>query len=251
MYDPEKITLPENFEAEHIFSYGVRNIRDEILAPYPRTEDEIRKHLADYYGMITHLDYEIGRIVESLKEKGEYENTIIILAGDNGLALGQHGLMGKQSAYEHSIRVPLIFSGPGINENKQDDAACYLLDIFPTLCDLLGFNKPDGLDGFSLIDVLKGTEVKKNRDVLYFAYADLLRSIKKEDFKLIEYAGNYGRKTQLFNLKDDPLEKNNLADKADYAEKLSDLRKELLRQKDLWDDTESDVSQKFWRAYHL
>ena len=81
--------------------------------------------------MIAHLDAGIGRILNALDERGMKENTIVIFAGDNGLAVGQHGLMGKQNMYEHSVRVPLIFAGPGIPEGQKTDALCYLLDIFP------------------------------------------------------------------------------------------------------------------------
>ena len=91
MYDPEKINLPENYCEEHPFDYGVSSIRDELLASYPRTEKEIKKHIAEYYGIISHLDNEIGKVIKSLKESRKYEDTIIIFAADNGLGLGQHG----------------------------------------------------------------------------------------------------------------------------------------------------------------
>ena len=248
MYDPDKITLPENFETEHPFDFGIRDVRDEVLAPYPRTEGEVRQHIADYYGMISHLDYEIGRILQTLKDRGEYDNTIIILAGDNGLALGQHGLFGKQNAYEHSVRVPLMFSGPGIQAGKTTETPCYLLDIFPTLCDLLGLDKPEGVEGFSLDPDLKGT-VGDRRDALYFAYAQLLRAVKKDGYKLIEYAGEKGHRLQLFSLSDDPREKNNLAERDDCKDLVHMMREELYRQRDLWDDRDCPTGRDFWEAY--
>ncbi len=252
MYEPETVSLPENFREEHLFEYGIRNVRDEVLAPYPRTEHEVRTHLAEYYGMITHLDDQIGRIIEKLKSIGEYENSIIILAGDNGLALGQHGLFGKQSAYEHSVRVPLIFSGPQIKANKLCSDPCYLLDIFPTICDALAIDKPDGIEGNSLYSQISGEEMLKDdiRDTLYFAYAELLRGVKRGGYKLIEYAGEHGKHTQLFNIEDDPFEKNDLAEHEDHKELLDDLRQELLHQRELWDDTQTPVSQRFWEAYN-
>ena len=249
MYDPEKLEIPPNFQGEHLFDYGVRDVRDEVLAPYPRTEAEVRQHLAEYYGMISHLDYEIGRILETLKEKGEYENTIIVLAGDNGLALGQHGLFGKQSAYEHSVRVPLIFCGPGIHSHVTDDRPCYLLDIGPTLLDLLDLPAQEGAEGISLKAPLTGSGENKVRETLYFVYADLLRAVKKDGFKLVEYASEYGRHTQLFCLKEDPYETTDLSRHPSYAPKIEELRESLLEQRDLWDDNSEEVSRKFWEFY--
>ena len=81
--------------------------------------EKIRKHLAEYYAMISHLDAQIGRILDALKATGQFENTIVVFAGDNGLALGQHGLMGKQSNYDHSVHVPLMMMGPGIPEGER------------------------------------------------------------------------------------------------------------------------------------
>ena len=137
MFDPEKIILPKNFVPEHVFDYGIRDVRDEVLVPYPRREAEVRRHIAEYFAMIAHLDDGIGRILKALDNQKLRDNTIIVFAGDNGLALGQHGLFGKQSAYEHSVRVPLIFAGPGIPKGERRHGNCYLFDIFPTLADLL------------------------------------------------------------------------------------------------------------------
>lgn len=149
LYDPEKIKLPENFTSHPAF-FGVQDIRDEVLAAYPRSKQEIKKHIAEYYGMITHLDHEIGKIIDAVRRKGELENTIFILAGDNGLAVGCHGLMGKQNHYEHSIRIPLIFAGANIPKNKRVEKYVYLLDIYPTLCELLGIEQPESVEGLSL-----------------------------------------------------------------------------------------------------
>ena len=122
MYKPEDMELPPNFMGGHPFDNGALHIRDEELAAFPRNPEEVKEHIAEYYAMITHLDYEIGRVIQKLEEKGLLENTIVVFAGDNGLAVGQHGLFGKQSCYEHSNRVPLIFAGPGIPQGEKRDA---------------------------------------------------------------------------------------------------------------------------------
>ncbi len=248
MYNPEDIKLPENFMEEHPFDFGVRNVRDELLAPYPRTPDIIRKHIAEYYAMITHLDNELGKVINALKRTGKYENTIIVFSGDNGLALGQHGLMGKQNNYEHSIRVPLIFAGPGIPKNERRDAYVYLLDIYPTLCELIGLDIPETVEGMSLVPCIQDGK-NKVRETLYFAYSNSVRSVKDERYKLIEYRTNDISKTQLFDLKEDPKEMNNLYGKPEYKNIVDRLRKELLKYKEQWEDDKHPIGKEFWDIY--
>ena len=251
MYSPEEIELPPNFSGGHPFDTGALHIRDEMLAELPRTPEETRRHIAEYYAMITHLDDCLGRIVETLEEQGVLDNTIIVFAGDNGLALGQHGLFGKQNCYEHSVRVPLIFSGPGIPENVRSDASVYLFDIFPTLCDLTGVPTPKTVEGVSLAPAFNNPDANV-RDALLFAYTDCQRAIKVGRYKLIEYAiPDRNRVTQLFDLEEDPWETENLADRLEYAETVADLRATLLRTSQEWDDQESFWGKSFWGRCQL
>jgi len=237
MYDANKISLPKNFMPEHPFDNGELKIRDEKLASWPRTPQEIRRNIAEYYAMITHLDAQIGRVIEKLKKTGQYENTIIIFAGDNGLALGQHGLMGKQNLYEHSVHVPLIMSGPGIGKGQKRDAFCYLLDIFPTLCQLCDIEIPESVEGHSLAGVIRNPKrcIRKN---LLFAYRDFQRAVRDKKYKLIEYHVKGRRTTQLFDIKADPWELNNLADDPKHLKNLTRLRKKLGLWKELGDKGE-------------
>ncbi len=235
LYPPEKIKLPPNFMPRHPFDNGELWVRDEKLASWPRTPEVIQENIAAYYAMITHLDAQIGRILSALKKTGRAKNTIIVFAGDNGLALGQHGLMGKQNIYEHSIRVPLIFSGAGIQRNERTDALCYLNDIFPTLCDLAGLPVPKSVEGKSLAPVLKNKN-KIIRDNVFYAYRNFQRGIRTNDnWKLIRYNVNNEDTVQLFNLNKDPWEMNNLAPDPAYHSKLNDLTamlEEYMRQID-------------------
>ncbi|WP_105616144.1 sulfatase-like hydrolase/transferase [Vallitalea okinawensis] len=247
MYDPESITLPNNFMEEHRFDFGITEIRDELLTPYPRRKSEIKRHIAEYYGMISHLDNELGKVISVLKEKDLYDNTIIVFAGDNGLALGQHGLMGKQSCYEHSIRVPLIFSGPSIPVNKQCNSYAYLLDIFPTICDLLEIEAPDSVEGCSLLPAIQHDN--KIRDYLYFGYGDCCRAIKNDRFKLIEYRTEELKETQLFDLINDPLEKINLSEDSTFHYIYSELTGKLLEFSKEWNDTKHPIGKDFWDKY--
>jgi arylsulfatase A-like enzyme len=151
LYDTSKINIPENFMPKHPFDNGELQVRDELLASFPRKTNEIKEHIRDYYAMMTHLDEQVGRIIEALKATGKYENTIIVFAGDNGLALGQHGLMGKQNVYEHSVKVPLIMVGKGIPKGQRDDRFTYLFDVFPTLCNLVGIPNPSSVQGQNVL----------------------------------------------------------------------------------------------------
>ncbi|MGP0067342.1 MAG: sulfatase-like hydrolase/transferase [Isosphaeraceae bacterium] len=208
-YDVDRPPLPANFLPQHPFNNGELVIRDEELAPWPRTPEVVRRHLADYYAAIEFLDAQIGRILEALKASGRYENTLIVFAADHGLAIGSHGLFGKQNLYEHSMRAPLIIAGPGVPRGRRANALCYLLDIFPTLGDLAGIPAPEGSEGLSLAPVLAG-ERRTRRDSIFTAYRDVQRAVRDDDWKLIVYP--QVNKTQLFNLRDDPDELHDLAD---------------------------------------
>ncbi len=206
-YDRSKIPLPKNYLPVHPFDNGEMTIRDEKLAAWPRTKPEIRRHLHEYYAVITALDHHIGRLIQSLKDQGEYENTIIVFASDHGLAIGSHGLMGKQNLYEHSTKAPLIFEGPGIPKGESD-ALVYLLDIYPTVCELVGAKVPDGLDGQSLAGIIHGTSASV-RESLFTSYQEVQRAVRDGQWKIIRYPQI--NRTQLFDLKTDPDEMHDLA----------------------------------------
>ena len=220
MYPPADIPLPVSFLPVHPFDNGEMTVRDEMLAPWPRTPDVIRRHLADYYACITCLDYHLGRVFDCLKSLGQWDNTIIIFAGDNGLSLGDHGLMGKQNLYEYGgMHVPLIIAGPGI-AHRQSDAFVYLYDIFPTICELAGATVPASVDGKSLVPVLSG-KTTQLRDNLFTAYKDVQRAVRTDRWKVIRYP--QVDQTQLFDLQADPHELNNLAAKPAQAGRVKEM----------------------------
>ena len=230
MYDPAKIPLPANFLIKHPFDNGDLNVRDEQLLPVPRDPDAIKKDIALYYGMVSEMDAQVGRILETLEKSGLRENTLIVFAGDNGLAVGQHGLLGKQNLYEHSIRVPMILSGPGVPMNKKTDGFTYLSDITPTIFDYLQLPRPSSVEGRSLLPVIQDPS-KKVRSSIYNVYGHWSRSIKSEDgFKLIVYNVDGIATTQLFNLKIDPWEIKDLSKDQAYSEKIMQMRNLLKQQ---------------------
>jgi arylsulfatase A-like enzyme len=250
MYADVPISLPGNFSVAHPFDYGVSRIRDERLAAQPRSADEVREHLREYYAMITHLDDHIGRVFKSLESQGLLDDTLIVLAGDNGLALGQHGLMGKQSVYEHSIRVPLVMAGPGIPDGETRDAFVYLMDIFPTLCDCVDIPIPESVEGHSLKSVLDG-DVVTTRESIYLAYSDRVRGVKDSTYKYIRYRTDHGVVEQLFNLREDPLEIENLACEASRSATLRAFREQMQSMKDEWEGAPHPKTNAFWKEDDL
>jgi arylsulfatase A-like enzyme len=202
LYQRDRIPLPRNYMPLHPFNNGEQLVRDELLADFPRTRDEVRKHLHDYYAVITALDGHIGRLLKAIPS-----NTIILYSADHGLAMGSHGLMGKQSLYDHSMKAPLIYAGPGIRHGRSD-ALTYLTDIFPTVVDLAGGRVPAGLDGRSMRSVIEGRE-KKGRESLLLAYRDVQRAYRDDRWKLIRYPQI--NRTQLFDLQRDPDEMRDLS----------------------------------------
>ncbi|OGV66999.1 MAG: hypothetical protein A2498_11170 [Lentisphaerae bacterium RIFOXYC12_FULL_60_16] len=241
-YDPQTIGLPPNFRAEHAIDTGALRIRDEQLAASPRQPDEIRRHLHEYYAMITHLDEGIGHILDALRDSGRWDHTVIVVASDNGLAVGQHGLMGKQSVYEHSVRVPLILAGPGVPAGQDREAPVYLSDLFPTLAEMAGVPVPASVEGHSLVPCLSDP-LHRVHEALYLAYADSIRGVRKDDWKLIEYAAG---DTQLFDLANDPYEQHSVADRPDQQTRVADLRRDLIRLRDAGDDRSHPAGAAFW-----
>ena len=249
MYPPEEVELPPNFLGGHPFNNGSLRIRDELLARFPREPEEIRRHIAEYYAMIAHLDHEFGRVLDALDAKGLADDTLIVFAGDNGLAVGQHGLMGKQNCYEHSVRVPLVFAGPGVPKGQRSDAYVYLLDIFPTLCELAGLPVPGSVEGKSLVRAM-GDSTQTVRDSLYFAYVSSQRAVKNRTHKLVEYAvRGCPRQTQLFDLRTDPWETDNLFGVSGTEGVFADLHQQLHHYREEWESGHTERSARFWERY--
>ena len=220
MYDPAKIPMSPAFMPQHPFDNGEMAVRDELLAPWPRTPEDTKQQLADYYACVTGLDHHVGRIFAELKKSGQWENTIIIFTGDNGLSLGEHGLFGKQNLYEFGgMHVPCVIAGPGIPKGRSE-ALIYLMDLFPTFAEFGGAKLPEGVEGLSIAPIVRG-EKMKIRDVLYTGYRDCQRAVRDDRWKLIRYP--LVDRTQLFDLAADPHELTNLADNPEHAAKLAEM----------------------------
>lgn len=227
LYEAAKLPLSPAFLPQHPFNNGEMMVRDEQLAPWPRTPENTRQQLAEYYACITGFDFHVGRLFEALKAGGQWENTIIIFSGDNGLSMGEHGLFGKQNLYEFGgMHVPLVIAGPGIPHGSSA-ALVYLMDLFPTLVEFAKATLPETVEGRSLVPVIEG-KTSRVREVLYTAYRNCQRAIRDGRWKLILYP--LVNQTQLFDLESDAHELDNLAGQPEQAARIATLTARLERE---------------------
>ena len=233
-YDPAAVDVPPNFVPEHPFDNGDMRLRDEVLADFPRTEREVCQHIADYYGMIEHMDAKIGQVLAGLEASGRADDTIVVYTADHGLAVGQHGLMGKQNMYEHSVSVPLVVRGKGVPCGRAVDALSLTYDIYPTLCNLAGIEVPESVESRSLLPLMESGEAVLHETV-YSHYKDIQRMVCDGRWKLIRYYRSEGsetgtRRMQLFDLANDPWEMDDLSEREEgHAVRLQKALDEWMR----------------------
>jgi len=229
MYSLDSIAVPENFLPEYPYKDDIgcgKGLRDARLAPFPRTEYAVKVNRREYYAILTHMDAQIRKILDKLEETGQAENTYIFFSADHGLALGHHGLIGKQNMYEHSLRPPMIVVGPDIPEGKKKNMAVYLQDIMPTIIEYAGGEVPGYVEFNSLKAFIEGKATESNYPEVYGAYMDLQRMIRIDDYKLIVYP--YAGVRRLFNLAEDPEEMNDLASDPSQTDRLESMFGQLI-----------------------
>ena len=183
----------------------------------------IAAHLAAI-GQATISASQVGRILDAIEASGKAASTYVFFTADQGLAVGHHGLMGKQNLYEH-FKSPLVLAGPGI-PHGQSATLVYLFDLFPTICDLAEATTPAVIEGRSLLPSVQDRKTSV-RDTMFCAYRDGQRMVRDERWKIIEYNAAGVRNTQLFDLVHDPDELHNLAADLQAHDQLARLRKLL------------------------
>jgi arylsulfatase A-like enzyme len=232
-YWPNQMHVPRNFLTQHPIDNGDLRNRDELLLPFPRTEQDIRRELAIYYAVISHLDEQIGRIIAALETSGNLDRTFIIFSSDHGLAKGSHGLIGKLNMYEHTINVPMIILGPGLESRVERRAQVQLADLYPTVCDLVGIEIPSTVEARSFVPVLRGQTESIHGEV-YGYVAGHQRMVRTDRYKLVDYPQI--KKLQLFDLQIDPDELNDLSTNPVHATVLASLQRRLLQ----WQESVKD-----------
>lgn len=221
----EKPPLPPNYLPFYPYANGFTLFgRDHCLVSHPRTEELIRTELLYYYGMITSIDEHVARLMDRLKERGEFENTIFVYTSDHGLSLGEHGLTCKQNLYEESMKAPMLLMGPGIPKGKRSTAQMYLHDLFATFCDFAQIPVPAGLHSKSIMPMIQG-ERETHRETIYLPYINQAASLKQGPWKLIKFLKV--KQPQLFHLENDPYEMHDLAGHPEHAERIATMEAEL------------------------
>jgi arylsulfatase A-like enzyme len=195
----------------------------------------VKVNRQEYYAIITHMDRQIERILEALEESGKRENTYIVFTADHGLSCGNHGLMGKQNMYDHSMRVPLFVLGPDIPSGKKIEADVYLQDVMPTVLELAGAEIPAHVEFHSLMPFTSDSRKESYYDAVYGCYTDRQRMVRDDGFKLILYP--FASKMLLFDLENDPEETVNLAGEDEYVDRISGLFGKLLELQVEMEDT--------------
>lgn len=238
MYPPASIKIPQPFVKQYPYGKAMQcppGLRDERLAPHPRSEHGVRVNRSEYYAIITHLDDQVARIMAALEKSGKADNTIVVFTADHGLGCGHHGLMGKQNMYDHSVRVPFMVMGPGIEAGKKIDAGIYLQDIMPTTLEWAGMkDKPEHVDFKSLNPLLKDSKAA-HYDAIYGGYTSGQRAVTLDGYKLILYPKV--PVARLYNLAKDPEETKDLAGDAASKPVIKKLFAKLLSlQKDVRDE---------------
>ena len=222
MYYDNRPPIPVNFLPTHPFQNAPQTTsgRDESLAPWPRTKDVISDQLCEYYGLVTHLDEQVGRVLETLRNSKHADNTIVIYTADHGLAMGSHGLLGKQNVYEQSMSCPLILKGPGVPIGKSSNALTYVHDLFSTICDFADVSTPSAADSKNLVPVMN-ERANQVRESLFLPFQDNQRSVRDGRWKLHVYPKINHR--LLFDLSVDPHEINNLATDSSHTQNVENM----------------------------
>ena len=186
---------------------------------YPYHSDlDIAEYYERYAETLLGVDDGIGRVIEALRKRGELESTLIIYMGDNGFAFGEHGLIDKRTAYEESMRVPMLARCPDLfHGGTTIEKVVAGLDIMPTVLDAAGVAIPAGLDGRSMLPLLTGKgDPQWRKDLLYeyywernFPQTPTMHALRTDRYKYIHYYGIWDI-DELYDLQEDPLETNNL-----------------------------------------
>ena len=231
LYPAEEILLPHAYsETERSMHPGLEDFRRFFGVQGYFEDDVLKKVTSAYYGMISYLDDNIGKLLDTLEKTGLSGNTRVIYSSDHGESMGQKGMFSKCNMYEESAGIPMIISGPDLPQGQEVDTPTQLMDIFPTILEATGVTAKDEdqeLKGHSLISLAQGETPE--RSILSEQHSAGAKSavymIRKGKWKYVHYVEGYS--SQLFNLEEDPNELIDLGSHPDCSNQLVMMEQEL------------------------
>lgn len=224
LYPPEEIKLsqvPPGFRDNHPDTAFAR-----INVDPKRTEAERRKHTARYYAAISTIDELVGELLKGLDRLKLRDNTVVVFTADHGLHLGDKGgVYDKRTLWERATRVPLIVSNSGRKTTGAAAGLVELVDLFPSLCELCGIPKPEGLEGTSFVPLLDDPKRAWKKAVFMTSPVATGRAVRTDRYRYIEWNG--GKSFMLYDHQADPDENFNLADDPKHADTMAELAQVL------------------------
>ncbi len=233
LYDAQQFDLPEAVlpkgapkQAYHHFG-ELRAYSDTPKRPEPVGEEQARRLVHGYHAAVSYADAQVGKVLGQLDALGLSDNTIVILMGDHGYSLGEHGLWCKHSTFDVATKTPLIIRAPGMPANQTVEGLVEFIDVFPTLTQLAGIETPAQAAGMSLVPLLKDASLPARSAV--FPRYHAAEAIHTNQYTLTQWFGGNGRAfaEMLYDNKNDPDETRNLAKMPEYKNVLNDLKSQL------------------------
>jgi arylsulfatase A-like enzyme len=227
LYPDNDIVLPKILESDRDdtprFSWYLHWELPEPRLKWVKENHQWRNLVRSYLACTSFVDAQIGRLLTALDEAGVADNTIVVVWGDHGWHLGEKGITGKNTLWEHSTRVPLIFGGPGVVKIGRCAQPAELLDIYPTLIELCGLKPRTDLEGLSLVPQLKNAAAPRERPAIT-SHNQGNHSVRSERWRYIRYADG---SEELYDHQTDPNEWTNLAGKSEHAAVIAEHKKWL------------------------
>jgi N-acetylglucosamine-6-sulfatase len=234
-YKNTQLEVPDNFENEEnspMWLINQRNSRHGAEFGYNLPDFDLNKYYQRYCETLLSVDENLGRILDWVDKSEKSENTIVIYMGDNGFQFGEHGLIDKRTAYEASIKVPLLLWGyrRGNSNNKVISKPVANIDIAPTILDLAGLVTPETMDGRSIKPLMDGENIEWRKELLYeyhwernYPYTPTTHALITERYKFIRYHGIWDL-DEFYNILEDPNESRNLINDPAYKELIEQNR---------------------------
>ncbi len=227
LYPEETTRLPEIREDDRDdtprFSWYLHWKLPEPRLKFLKEAGQWKNLVRSYLASVSFMDSQVGRVLEALKRSGHEDDTVVVLWGDHGWHLGEKGITGKNTLWDRSTRVPLVFAGPGVRAGARVGSPAELLDLFPTLCEMSGVPVPAGLEGHSLVPQLKDARAPRPWPAIT-THNPGNHGVRTERWRFIRYADG---SEELYDMESDPNEWKNLAGDPARAETLAELRKWL------------------------